>query len=143
MKSSPVLQNRYVTAANKKHGNVKDAIRLLKIWKGNRYVPVSSFYLEMAVARYATNHVDFDRTVAMYSVLLDMAYDSVPSFTDPSTYVSQIEGCSGPTNRAETTSKAKTAHENISRAMDAAIAAGDQDAATPYLKRVFGESGQM
>lgn len=140
MKSSPTRQNRFVTNANNGHGEVKDTVRLLKIWKGNRSVPVSSFYLEMAVARYASSTADFSKAIAMYAVLLDIESNRVPSFEDPSTFLSQIEGCTSQSARTETSSKAKSAHENIHQAVDAAVASEDQSAGAEYLERVFGEA---
>jgi hypothetical protein len=54
MKTSPDAHNAYVQAVDDKfNGKVKPLIRFLKAWKYFRDVPVSSFYLELRVAKYA------------------------------------------------------------------------------------------
>lgn len=54
MEVSPDAHNKYVAAVDNKHGGkVKPLIRFIKAWKYYRDVPISSFYLEMRVAKYA------------------------------------------------------------------------------------------
>lgn len=53
MKASPDAHNDYVaTINNKLGGKVKPLIRFIKAWKCFRAVPISSFYLELRVAKY-------------------------------------------------------------------------------------------
>ncbi len=55
MKASPDAHNAYVRWADDKHsGKVKPLIRFIKAWKFCRAVPISSFYLELRVAKYAS-----------------------------------------------------------------------------------------
>jgi hypothetical protein len=52
--TSPDAQNEYVRKIDQKLSNkVKPLIRFLKAWKYYNNVPISSFYLEMRVAKYA------------------------------------------------------------------------------------------
>jgi hypothetical protein len=53
-KASPDAHNSYVRAVDDRAGKVKPLIRFLKAWKWFRDVPISSFYLELRVAKYAS-----------------------------------------------------------------------------------------
>ena len=55
MKSSPDAHNSYVRGIDKSLSNkVKPLVRFIKAWKYFRDVPVSSFYIELRVAKYAS-----------------------------------------------------------------------------------------
>lgn len=136
MKSSPALHNKYVNQANTKHSQVKMTIRLLKIWKARKSVPISSFYLEMLVARYAIAEPEFSPTVALYAALLHIE-NGVSPILDPATKLSNLDGCSGPSGKAVAASKAATATGNITKAVNAATEHHDQSKAIPFLQRLF------
>jgi len=54
MLSSPTTHNAYVREVDQRlNGKVKPLIRFIKAWKYYRNVPISSFYLELRVAKYA------------------------------------------------------------------------------------------
>ncbi len=68
MKSSPDAHNSYVREIDQSLSNkVKPLVRFIKAWKYFRNVPVSSFYLELRVAKYASGEssilyaIDVDR----------------------------------------------------------------------------------
>ncbi len=55
MKSSPDAHNSYVREIDKSLSNkVRPLVRFIKAWKYFRDVPISSFYLELRVAKYAS-----------------------------------------------------------------------------------------
>ena len=55
MKSSPDAHNSYVREIDQSLSNkVKPLVRFIKAWKYYRDVPISSFYLELRVAKYAS-----------------------------------------------------------------------------------------
>lgn len=55
MKSSPDAHNNYVREVDKSLSNkVRPLVRFIKAWKYFRDVPISSFYLELRVAKYAS-----------------------------------------------------------------------------------------
>lgn len=54
MRASPDAHNDYVRIIDDRlGGKVKPLIRFIKVWKYYRDVPISSFYLELRVAKYA------------------------------------------------------------------------------------------
>src|SRR5947209_5847805 len=74
MRSSPDAHNDYVRSIDNKHtGKVKPLIRFIKAWKFFKQVPISSFYLELRVAKYADGETDI---IYAYDVqrLFDMLY---------------------------------------------------------------------
>lgn len=55
MKSSPDAHNDYVGKIDRSLSNkVKPLVRFVKAWKYYRNVPISSFYLELRIAKYAS-----------------------------------------------------------------------------------------
>ena len=55
MKSSPDAHNSYVRKIDQSLSNrVKPLVRFIKAWKYFRDVPISSFYLELRIAKYAS-----------------------------------------------------------------------------------------
>ena len=64
MNASPDAHNEYVRSVdNKLSSKVKPLIRFIKAWKYLQNVPISSFYLELRVAKYAS-----DETSIVYSI---------------------------------------------------------------------------
>lgn len=64
MRASPDVHNAYVAAVNDRLSKkVKPLVRFIKAWKYYCNVPISSFYLELWVARYATT-----QSVILYSI---------------------------------------------------------------------------
>jgi hypothetical protein len=57
-RSSPAAHNGYVSYVNSKlGGKVKPLVRFLKAWKFYREAPISSFYVELRVAQYASGSI--------------------------------------------------------------------------------------
>lgn len=55
MKASPDAHNNYVREIDQSLSNkVKPLVRFIKAWEYYRDVPISSFYLELRVAKYAS-----------------------------------------------------------------------------------------
>ncbi|RAN39073.1 hypothetical protein HY26_17135 [Hyphomonas sp. GM-8P] len=93
MFSAPESHNAYVTNRDKKMvGELKPLIRFVKAWKYFRSVPVSSFYLEMFVAKYAhseetiVNHIDLAR---IFRALADSSLGAIidPRFPSDGRYL--------------------------------------------------------
>lgn len=70
MKSSPDAHNAYVTEIDKKLGRkVKPLIRFLKAWKYYCNVPILSFYLELRVAKYASQEASIVYSIDIKNIL--------------------------------------------------------------------------
>lgn len=56
IRSNPLKHNEYVNQTRDQIPEAKRFIRLIKEWKYQRRVPVSSLYLEMRAAKYLRQH---------------------------------------------------------------------------------------
>lgn len=129
MRASPDAHNAYVARADAAHGGrVKPLIRFAKAWKYLRDVPISSFYLEMRVARYAEDErtliydIDLKR---LFSALLD---GGLPSMRDPTGVAGYIRACRTEVLRRDALSKLSTAVGRLDKAVAASVNARTGDA---------------
>ena len=121
MKTSPDAHNAYVKAIDDKlGGKVKPLIRFIKAWKYFRDVPISSFYLELRVAKYASgeNSIVYDIDVKR---ILKMLWDSqLANMQDPMGISGYIPACSTDIRRQTALSRLETALTRADNARDAA-----------------------
>lgn len=121
MRASPDAHNAYVRSVDEKLcGKVKPLIRFLKAWKFFRDVPISSFYLELRVAKYAT-----DETAIVYDIdvrnVLKMLWDGqLASIQDPMGVSGYIPACKSDAARVDALSKLETAYSRANKARMAA-----------------------
>jgi len=120
IKSSPDIHNDYVAAINEKLSHkVKPLVRFIKAWKYYMNVPVSSFYLEMRVAKYASEEksivysIDLKR---MFKLLLDI---QLASIQDPTGISGYIVPCSSDSKKEEALSKVESAFTRAEKAYTA------------------------
>lgn len=119
--SAPNQHIKYVNECNKhaRTGAAKDLARLIKAWKYNRNVPISSFYLEMRCAQHVAS---IDTYIHVYDVCLlleKLVKHELAAMTDPSGATGYIRACSSDANRADALSKLKTAAKRARNALDA------------------------
>ncbi len=137
MKSAPDKHLQYVSAAQKTQPNTKSAIRLLKIWKSMKQVPVSSFYLEMRMAKYMTAQTSpVGLESAVRAVVGQLSTSGFASLQDPTSYAGLLHACSTSTYRETAKLKVATAHSRLLQAVLADLG-GNPDGAVAELKRVF------
>lgn len=121
MKASPDAHNAYVRDVdNRLGGKVKPLIRFLKAWKFFRSVPISSFYLELRVAKYAS-----DEKVIVYDIdvrnVLKLLWDrQLADMQDPMGVSGYIPACKSAAMRADALSKLETALTRADKARGAA-----------------------
>jgi hypothetical protein len=124
MKTSPDAHNAYVKKIDDAFGNkVKPLIRLLKAWKYFRDVPISSFYLEMRVTKYASEEktIVYDLDVKR---VLKLLWDSqLASMQDPVGISGYIPACSTDIRKKTALSRLETA---LTRAENAGACASAQ-----------------
>ena len=125
MHSSPRAHNAYVEHHDKRlNRKLKPLIQLVKAWKYYNDVPISSFYLELRVTKYAESE-----TVIVYDIdvknVLKMLLDSeLASMRDPMG-ISGLIGCSSTSVKKQTSlSRLKTA---VSRAEKAVTAKSNEN----------------
>ncbi|WP_273416762.1 nucleotidyltransferase domain-containing protein, partial [Corynebacterium appendicis] len=87
IQSNPAVHLNYVNDAQKKtNGKAKSLIRLVKTWKARNSVPLSSFYLEMRVAKYALSNPTIIYDWDLRSFFKSLEGDGLREMNDPTTY---------------------------------------------------------
>jgi hypothetical protein len=120
MRSSPDAHNDYVRWIDDKlGGKVKPLIRFIKAWKFFRQVPISSFYLELRIAKYAR-----DEPSIMYEYdiqrVLDMLYrNNLADMQDPMGVSGYINACKTEAMYEDARSKLLTASARADKALEA------------------------
>ena len=121
MKTSPDAHNAYVRSVDDKlSGKVKPLIRFLKAWKCFRDVPISSFYLELRVAKYAAAEGSIVYEIDVKNILKILFDCQLASMQDPVGISGYIEACSTDTKKQDALSKLETALTRAENARDAA-----------------------
>ncbi len=131
IKASPEIYNAYIREVDQRlEGKVKPLIRFIKAWKYYRQVPISSFYLELGVTKYAENKkiIIYDLDIYQFflylkNLELSPLYDNIgiSGYTIPcSNEVQQINALSKLSKAVLLTKQAIEAKEkgNIREAFD-------------------------
>jgi hypothetical protein len=129
MRSSPDAHNHYVRWIDGKlSGKVKPLIRFMKAWKFFRQVPISSFYLELRVAKYAENE-----TSILYEYDIQRVFDllyrnNLANLQDPMGISGYIRPCKTESMLEDARSKVLTASVRADKALAAFKAENFKDA---------------
>lgn len=123
IRSSPEAHKAYVRKIDRKlGGRVKSLIRLVKAWKYYQNVPISSFYLELRIAKYIEGkpkiaYADYDIAVkCVFSYLHDI---KLAKMRDPMGICGHIKPCSTDKKLKKAKSKLSTALTRAEKACDA------------------------
>jgi hypothetical protein len=123
MSTSPTAHNAYVQKINKNlDSKVKPLIRLVKAWKFYNNVPISSFYLEMRVAKYAYGEESIVYWVDILGVLRHLQSIELAKMADPVGIAGYITSCSSRSDLDDALSKLRTAVARAQKALDAHMA---------------------
>lgn len=119
MNASPEAHNAYVTYIDEQKNNkVKPFIRFLKAWKYFRNVPISSFYLELRVARYAANENVIVYSVDIKNLLKFLLDNNLPAIQDPMSISGYIHACKSDAQKEDAISKLSTAYSRAQKALE-------------------------
>src|SRR5262245_6377194 len=122
-RTSPSLQQRYLDAQDKRtDATLRPLIRFVKAWKHLNEVPISSFYLEVAVATYLAQQPTVLYTQALWEIFRDLSERSLPSLKDPTNVSGLVQPCGHVFQRVAAQSAVGRALENIVLARKAAKA---------------------
>lgn len=122
MHISPDAHNDYVSTIDKKlNGKVKPLIRYIKAWKFYRSAPISSFYLEMFTARYASGESAIIYSIDVKNVLRQLSDRGLPSINDPAGISGSIKPCKTELLRTDALSKVATAATRAEKARSAEL----------------------
>jgi hypothetical protein len=122
MEICPDAHNLYVDAVDKKlNGRVKPLIRFIKAWKYYQKVPISSFYLEMRVAKYASSESAIVYDIDIKRILAMLRDNELAGMQDPTGMAGYIYPCKTDAFKRDALSKLKTAATRAEKALDATL----------------------
>ena len=137
MRSSPDAHNAYVREVNEDLGfKVKPLIRFIKAWKYYRNVPISSFYLELRVTKYAEDGSSIVYAEDVKGVLSYLDSIDLRDMQDPKGISGYISPCSTDAKLEDAKSKLSTALTRAQNACDAEDE-GDIEKAFMYWNRLY------
>lgn len=120
MKTSPDAHNAYVAEIDKKlGGKVKPLVRFLKAWKYYRNVPIGSFYLEMRIAKYASQETSIVYSIDVRNILKMLWDNQLAAMQDPIGISGYINPCSTDIKKSNALSKLETALDRAEKALEA------------------------
>jgi len=139
IKTSPHKHNEYVAAIDKKHGGkVKSLIRFIKAWKYFRNVPISSFYLEMQIARYAHAEDSIVYSIDVKNIFKQLNDAGLSAMIDPTGVSGYIHSCSSDVKKTDALSKIATAAVRAENARTCEVA-GKIDDAFDWWRLLYGD----
>ena len=117
MAASPDAHNAYVSSVNEKRSNkVKPLVRFIKAWKYFQNVPLSSFYLELRVAKYAAGESAIVYPADVRRVFALLKEMDIAKIRDPM-------GISGLISPCKSVNELKTVKTKVSTALSRATKA--------------------
>jgi hypothetical protein len=120
MKSSPTANNQYVTNVNSNLSfKVKPLIRFIKAWKFYNNVPISSFYLEMRVAKLISQEKAVLYTIDIKNIFKHLIDIDLVQMINPTGVGGYIQACKSETNKQDILSKLNTAYSRALKARGA------------------------
>jgi hypothetical protein len=129
MEVSPDAHNAYVDYVDKQHGGkVKPLIRFIKAWKFYQGAKISSFYLEMRVAKFAADEKSIIYDIDINSVLRQLRGNELAAMQDPMGVSGYIYPCKTDAFKEDALSKLNTAATRAEKARDATINGDIKDA---------------
>lgn len=119
MRAAPDAHNDYVRSVDKKlGGKVKPLVRFIKAWKYFRDVPISSFYLELRIAKYASGESSIYYEIDVERVLHELEANQLADMQDPMGISGYIPACRSAVQKQDALSKLRTAASRASKARE-------------------------
>ena len=117
MLSSPQAHNAYVESLNKGlSGKLKPLIRLVKAWKFYNSVPITSFYLELRVAKFAEKKKSITYDLDLFRIIKRLNDLQLANIQDPMKVSGYVNACVSETKKETALSKLKTAQSRAFKA---------------------------
>ena len=138
MLASPDAHNAYVRSIDTELSQkAKPLIRFIKAWKYFQQVPVSSFYLELRVAKYASAESGIVYSFDVKRVFALLESIELAQIQDPMGVSGLISPCKSDYDLAIAKSRISTAHSRATKAVQAEID-GETKEAFAWWNRLFG-----
>jgi hypothetical protein len=120
MEVSPDAHNAYVDYVDKQRGGkVKPLIRFIKAWKFYQGAKISSFYLEMRVAKFAADETSIYYDIDVNTILRQLRDNDLAMMQDPMGVSGYIYPCKTEVFKLDAMSKLNTAATRSQKARDA------------------------
>lgn len=117
--SAPRAHTLYVNEVNQKlNSKVKPLIRFVKAIKYYNNIPLSSFYLEMRVAKWCSTESSIEYAHDIKAFLAFLYTSELAALQDPTGIAGYIHGYSTQAKKEEALSKIATAYARASKAYD-------------------------
>lgn len=137
--AAPKAHLAYVREQNNRHGGmIKGLARLLKAWKYEQSVLISSFYLELRAAQYGAGEEWIYYLTDVRDILNDLVRKDLRDMNDPTHLVSRIHACSYESYRPSALGDARRAADLMSLAVEAWLD-NEPFIMSDHLQAVFGE----
>lgn len=118
--ASPDAHNHYVREIDQRLSNkVRPLIRFLKAWKYFQNVPISSFYLELRIAKYASEETTIVYSIDVKRVLALLNTVDLARIQDPMGVSGYVAPCTTDSKLATAKSKLATALSRATKAREA------------------------
>ena len=119
-KASPDTHNTYVREADQRLSNkVKPLIRFIKAWKYFQNVPISSFYLELRIAKYASNKNSIVYSIDVHEVFALLDRVGLARIQDPMGVSGYVSPCRSDSELSTAKSRLTTALSRARKAREA------------------------
>ena len=129
MKSSPDAHNFYVRSVDRDLSlKVKPLVRFIKAWKYLNNVPVSSFYLELRVAKYASKKSSILYSVDVAGIFRFLHDSKLAKVRDPMGISGDISPCRTDSDLKRAQSRVATARTRALKACEAEIRGNTREA---------------
>jgi hypothetical protein len=137
METAPRAHQRYVTDADRSpQGGAKSLARLLKAWKHQNGVPISSFYLEMTAAQYMAGEPRFEPLSDLRDVFAILVSRQLRAIEDPTGHTGTIAATSSVLTSIIASGQVQEGLR-LARAADVARNSGQQLTAFGFLHELF------
>jgi hypothetical protein len=119
MLSSPGAHNAYVQKHDDRlNGKLKPLIRFIKAWKYYNNVPISSFYLELRVTKYAEDETSIIYDIDIKRVMKMLHDKGLASIQDPMNISGYVNPCASDSKKDDALSKLATGHGRSEKAYE-------------------------
>ncbi|MCY3711056.1 MAG: nucleotidyltransferase [Caldilineaceae bacterium] len=137
MNASPDAHNDYVRSVDRSVSHkAKPFVRFIKAWKYFQSVPISSFYLELRVAKYASAESSIVYSVDIKDFFAHLDAIGLAQIRDPMGISGNISPCKTENDLESTKSKVSTALSRAIKAREAELN-GDIKEAFKWWDRLF------
>ena len=138
MLASPDAHNEYVRSVNEDlRRKVRPLIRFIKAWKYFQSVPISSFYLELRVAKYASDESSIIYSIDIKNFFKHLDGIGLAQIRDPMGISGYISPCKSDNYFASAKSRVSTALSRATKAREAEQNDNIRDA-FDWWDRLFG-----